>query len=193
MTKQEQLIIILLVLAALIGTGLLYHRKFYQTQVFPEVVKAKEIESIKEKEIVVDVKGACWKPGVYTLRDGARVKDIMERACPREDANLDSINLARRLSDGERIFIPSRNPAISRTSGGSAASSIEISNKKKININIAGIEELERLPQIGPKIARYIVEYRNSHGPFRTISEIKKVDKIGEATFKKIKEVITIE
>jgi len=195
MTKQEQLIIILLILAALIGTGLLYHRKFYQAQVTPEVVEAKEMGSIKEKEVVVDVKGACWRPGVYTLPDGARVKDIIERACPREDADLNGMNLARRLNDGERIFVPSRtvrdetpkaDPSREGISNGARIS-------KKININVASIEELESLPHIGPKIASYIVAYRNSHGAFRKVEAIKNVDKLGEATFKKIKGLITVE
>lgn len=193
MTKQEQLIIILLILAALIGTGLLYHRKFYQTQVTPEVVKTKEWKAGSLREVVVDVKGACWKPGVYTFSYGARVKDAIERASAREDANLDSINLARRLRDGEKIFIPSRNPVINKKAGTSVAPLVETSSGGKININAASLEELEKLPQIGPRIAGYIIAYRNSHGPFREIHEIKNVDKIGESTFNKIKDLITVE
>jgi len=120
MTKQEQLIIILLIIAALIGTGLLYHRKFYKTQVTPEVVKAREVTVSKE------------------ICNEARVS-------------------------------------------------------KKININAAGSEKLQKLPCVGPKIAGYIVVYRNTHGPFMKISEIKNVDKVGEATFEKIKDLITVE
>ena len=130
MTKQEQLIIILLIIAALIGTGLLYHRKFYKTQVTPEVVKAKEV----------------------TVSKGAV-----------QDSN------------------PVREGSSNEASG------------EKININIAGVEDLETLPQIGPKIAGYILAYRNNHGPFMKISEIKNVDKVGEATFKKIEDLITVE
>lgn len=188
MTKQEQLIIILLVIASLIGTGLLYLRKFHQTQVTPEVIKAKGMGSPKEKEIVVDVKGACWRPDVYTFSYGARVKDAIEQACPREDADLGAINLARRLRDGERLFIPTR-----RTSSSKEMTVNVGGHSKKININVASSEEMEKLPDIGPKIASYIIAYRNTHGPFREIEEIKNVDKIGEQTFKKIKELITIE
>lgn len=197
MTKQEQLIIILLVLAALIGTGLLYFHRFHETQVFPKVVEVKEQRG--SKEVVVDVKGACWQPGVYTLPYGARVKDLMERALPREDANLDSINLARCLKDGEGIFIPTRTVRNKSPEAGDAPlvwSSNEVNDgghSENININIANIEELEKLPQIGPKIAGYIVNYRNTYGPFKNIEEIKKVEKIGEETFKKIKDLITVE
>jgi competence protein ComEA len=190
MTKQEQLIIILLVLAALLGTGLLYFHRFHETQVFPKVVEVKEQGG--SKEVVVDVKGACWQPGVYTLPYGARVKDLMERALPREDANLDSINLARRLKDGEGIFIPTRSNGASANDAPLARTS-NGGHSEKVNINIANIEELEKLPQIGPKIAGYIVNYRNTHGPFKNIEEIKKVEKIGEETFKRIKDLITVE
>lgn len=196
MTKQEQLIIILLIISALIGTGLLYLRKFRENNVHLEVVEAEEWRGIRE--VVVEVKGACWKPGVYTLPYGARVKDLIELACPRKDAEMDGINLAKVLRDGESIFIPSVSIMDNRAERVTPAyhSDYGRENRKqidKIDINSASIEELEKLPQIGPKIARYIIEYRNRNGPFKKVEDIKKVEKIGEKTFEKIKTLITVE
>lgn len=194
MTKQEQLVIILLILAALLGTGFLYYRKVHEPPVKPEVVKVKDWPG--PKEIVVEVKGACWRPGVYTFSEGARVKEVIDKASPRADAFLDSLNLARRLKDGEEIFIPRRqlpsSPGLTSISA-SASEKARSSPQEKLNINQASAEELEKLPQIGPRLAGHIVDYRNTHGPFRAIEDIKNVDKIGEGTFKKIKDLIMVE
>lgn len=201
MTKQEQLIIILLVLAALIGTGLLYHRKFSEAPAKPEVVesKAEKLSIDAKRDIAVDVKGACWRPGVYTLSYGARVKEVIDKVNPREDADLGNINLARRLIDGESIFIESRN--LSAREEPAAGVRVKDGTKnekggkysKKLNINKAAKAELEKLPSIGSRIAGYIIEYRNKNGPFKQISDIKKVERVGEKTFEKIKDLITVE
>lgn len=195
MTKQEQLIIILLILAALLGTGLLYYRKFQETTVKPEVVEAKDIKELRS--IVVEIKGACWRPGVYTLSDGTRVKEAIEQAGPRPDASLDNLNLARRLKDGESIFIPP-GPLATVTKYESRQEEIDgpgpvSAPSAKLDLNQARSEELEKLPGIGPKLAASIVAYRNTHGRFKNIDEIKKVDKIGEGVYKKIKDSITVE
>ena len=194
MTKQEQLVIILLVLAALLGTGLLYYRKVHEPPVKPLVVEVKDWPGAKE--VVVEVKGACWRPGVYTFLEGARVKEAIEKASPRSDASLDSLNLARRLKDGEELFIPRRqlppSPGLASIPA-SAPEKARSSPQEKLNINQASAEELEKLPQIGPKLAGNIVAYRNTHGPFRDIEDIQNVDKIGEGTFKKIKDLIMVE
>jgi len=144
------------------------------------------------RQIVVYVSGAVQSPGVYTLPDGARVDDALRAAGgPAADADLARINLARRLHDEEQVYVPRQGeanppvPAAGATSGGSTTSG-------RLNINTATATELATLPGIGPALAQRIVEYRQTHGPFARIEDLKKVSGIGDKVFERIKDLITI-
>jgi competence protein ComEA len=102
-------------------------------------------------------------------------------------ANSSGINLAKLLEDGEQIDVPYLLPTSvpeSETRVGSQAPIL-------VDINSATLEQLDTLPEIGPKTAQNIIDYRNANGPFATIEEILDVSGIGPVTFNKIKDLIT--
>ncbi|MGB9723617.1 MAG: ComEA family DNA-binding protein, partial [Chloroflexia bacterium] len=145
--------------------------------------------------IVVYVSGAVRHPGVYALPAGARLADAVAAAGGADpQADLDQINLARRLQDEEHVHIPRRGetPRPEPTSPPAGVTPSGASGGK-VNINTAGLEELDRLPGIGPGYAQRIIEYRQAHGPFASIEEIQNVPGIGPATFARIRDLITVQ
>jgi len=143
----------------------------------------------EEEAIFVDIAGAVNRPGVYQLPSGSRVNDLIT-ACGgfTSWANRDflekSLNRARFLEDGEKLFIPYQGQEeVDYQKGGSG---------EKININQASRQELMLLPGIGEKYAQAIIDYRQSQGKFDSIEEIKKVQGIGEKTFEEIKDRLAI-
>ena len=144
--------------------------------------------------IVVQVGGAVNAPGLVYLAAGARVDDAVKAAGgPTADADLSRLNLARRVGDGELIVVPKIGDPTSPPSGatpGRATATPTI--LAPVNINTAGIEELDRLPGIGPAIAQRIIDYRNANGPFQRIEDIVKVRGIGPAEFDAIKDLIVV-
>jgi competence protein ComEA len=139
--------------------------------------------------INVYVSGAVKKPDVYALPLNAIVKDAIAAAGgPTDEADLDRINLATRLSDQMQVYVPRKGEAAPPPPGGSPPDGVT----GKININTASVEKLDKLPGIGPAIASAIVDYRTQNGPFKTIEDINAVKGIGDALFEKIKDQITV-
>lgn len=143
--------------------------------------------------VTVYVSGAVVNPDVYTLPEGSRVKEAVEAAGGfAAQADRDRINLARRLYDEEQIHIPRIGEESPPVAPPMATGPTGISSGGKVNINTATAAELESLPGIGPTYARRIIEYRERHGSFQRIEEIMRVRGIGEATFERIKDQITV-
>ncbi len=142
--------------------------------------------------IRVYMSGAVRQPDVYTLPPGSIVKDGLAAAGgPAPDADLDHINLAQPLSDGQQVFVPRRGEALSPAASSTTTVSSNAANGL-ININTASAQELEALPGIGPALAQSIVGYRNEHGPFQSIEDLKNVPGIGDARFERLKGLITV-
>jgi competence protein ComEA len=158
---------------------------------------------------VIQISGAVTHPGVYQLPAGSRLRDAVQAAGGlTEDASLSTVNLAALLEDGKSIIVrvntptpmPSQ-PRPSITSQPAAQNESDPTNPAEplpvsgglININTATLEELDRLPAIGPVIAQRIIEYRTTQGPFMSVEDILNVEGIGQATFDKIKDLITVE
>lgn len=141
--------------------------------------------------IVVAVVGQVAEPGLVTLPDGARVSDAIDAAggaLPGTD--LSTINIARRLSDGEQVAVgvppaPDAQPPGQPSSG--AASSTT-----KVNLNSAGVGELDALPGVGPVIAQRIVDFREQNGPFGSVAELANVSGIGPAMMAKLADLVTV-
>lgn len=136
----------------------------------------------------VYVSGAVQHPDVYILRPDSIVKDALVAAGgPTGDADLDRINLAQAVQDGQQIHVPRRgeeDPPAMATFGQRMA-------EAKVNINTADAAALETLPGVGPVTAERIIEYRQAHGPFAAVEEIQDVSGIGPATFERLKDHIT--
>lgn len=147
--------------------------------------------------IFVHIAGAVAKPGVYELPAGARVIDGLTAAGgATAQADVSSINLARPLTDGERVYVPKRGEVPAADPGASAAAPGAGGGgpaaPEKVNINTATVAQLEELPGIGEVIAQRIVDYRTQHGPFKTIRDLLKVEGIGEKKFESIQDHVTV-
>ncbi|MBQ7525329.1 MAG: helix-hairpin-helix domain-containing protein [Abditibacteriota bacterium] len=155
----------------------------------PVNVPPQEFDSTK---VVVHVVGAVKNPGVYTLNRAARVVTAVNAAGgTTKDADTSMINMARRLEDGEQVRIPSNRPqeAVMGSAPVMSFSSVASGQKviAKVNINKAGVQELDTLPGIGPALAQRIINYRNSVGRFNSPNELVNVSGIGE---KKLAEIL---
>ncbi|MCR4418553.1 MAG: ComEA family DNA-binding protein [Clostridia bacterium] len=158
-----------------------------------ETVSATETTSEQEpKAVRVHVAGAVARPGVYELAEGARVMEAVQQAGPLPEADVHALNLAAPLADGQKITVPRQGESPAAAGGPAAFAPGAGGAGGPININVASAQELEALPGIGPTLAQRIVAYREEHGPFRTVEDIKNVSGIGEGRYAQIKELITV-
>jgi len=144
----------------------------------------------------VYVSGAVMRPDVYELSYDSIVRDAIDAAGgPTSEADLNRINLARRVHDEEQIYVPQKGEESPPVSPPSGPSSLSPSGQGggKVNINTATAEELDTLPGVGPAIAQRIIDYRTANGPFQSVEDIKKVRGIGDATFEELKNKITVQ
>lgn len=154
---------------------------------------------VVEESLIIHIAGAVNHPGVYQLPSGKRVIDALKMAGGEtEKANLDAVNLAAPLYDGQKIIIPfipeNVESGLIKSDGQFIVSQdySNLNNSSLLNINNATSRQLEELPGIGSVLAERIIEYRESNGVFRNIEEIKDVPGIGEKKFEAIKELITV-
>lgn len=147
-------------------------------------------ESVRKEEkkiIVCDISGQVENPGVYEMAKNSRLGDLIESAGGlSEGADIDAINRAATLNDGEKIYVPKIGEQYAGTHVSQSAAT------SKVNINSADNESLRSLKGIGPAMAERIITYRTQNGGFSDIEELKNVSGIGQKTFDKIKEHITI-
>jgi competence protein ComEA len=163
--------------------------------------ETEEAEAVNEAlehtvtDILIDIKGAVIEPGVYKMKSGDRIMDAVLRAGGfLENADTRKVNLAALLADEMVIIVPldgEEDVVVvqhSITEGASAFSD----NGGKININTATEEELTRLSGVGPAKAKAIINYRSEQGMFKKNEDIKNVTGIGEKSFEKFKNEITV-
>lgn len=155
-------------------------------------------ENKENKKIYVYVVGEVNKPGVIEAYAGDRLKNIVELAGGfSSEANIEKINLAYEVEDGQKIVIPSINDSdeISEKyiTSGAGANVVEGDvYGSKVNINTATQTELETLTGIGPSMASKIIEYRNQNGRFDDIEDLKNVPGIGESKYQSVKDSIVV-
>ena len=204
-TKKEQLVIILLILAivfisvfSFLNKNFLANKDEDLNNDVEDIIKNLEEDDEEEDDeihdnqtIMIHISGQIHSPGIVELASGSRLIDAVNLAGGlKKDADLDKINLAKKLSDEEKIYIPKI---------GEEDTPIEISNQttnssngdaqSKININTCTKEELMTLPGIGEVLAGRILDYREQN-LFKTIDDIKNVSGIGEKKFESIKQFI---
>jgi competence protein ComEA len=133
-------------------------------------------------DVVVHVAGAVARPGVYRLPAGSRVDDAVERAGgAAATAELEAVNLAARLADGQQVVVPERGPAGVATAFGSGA------EEGPISLGTASVEQLDTIDGIGPVTARDIVEFRDQHGGLASVDQLDQVSGIGPATMESLR------
>lgn len=149
--------------------------------------RAEQQEQGTVKRIYVHICGEVRQPGVYEVQEGCRLYELLELAGGATEQGLpDAMNLAKVLSDGERIVIPSQEEA-----------SVPVRQETEqedglVNLNTATLEQLMTLPGVGKAKASDIIEYRETNGSFREITDIMKISGIKDALFQKIKSLITV-
>jgi competence protein ComEA len=136
-------------------------------------------------DIVVDVTGAVARPGVYRMPAGSRVNDAVKRAGgPTGRAQLEAINLAARLADGQQVVVPERGPAGSTIAGAGVAAAEE----GPISLGTATAEQLDTIDGIGPVTAADIIDFRDQHGGLSSVEQLDQVAGIGPATMESLRE-----
>ena len=182
-------------------------------------IKEEVTEEIpKEEKIKVDIKGAVKNPGVYEINSNGRVADAIEISGGlTNDADTSIINLSKNLTDEMVIIIYTKEEVAEMLKGSTSIKYIEkecicpkiendacidnvidnkpdtnTSNEQKVSLNSATIDELMQLPGIGEVKAKAIIAYREENGGFKSIEELLEVNGIGESTFNKIKDQLSL-
>ena len=155
-------------------------------------------DSIDRNKIIVEIKGEVAKPDVYQLEEGSIIKDLIDMAGGvTEEADLSRINGAEELLNHELIIIGNINDetessVVQNNSTYSSNGNNSDKGNTLININTADLEQLKEITGIGNIKAQSIIDYREANGGFKSLEELKNVDGIGDKTFEKIKEQITL-
>jgi competence protein ComEA len=138
--------------------------------------------------IVVHLSGEIMVPGIYQLPVGARIDDAVRVAGGvTANGDVNRLNLAARLADGQHVVVPRKTDPVA-VSAMTSASPAAV----RINVNEATVAELDGLPGVGPVTAQRIVAYRQQHGPFTRIDELRDAKLVNQVTFDKIKDLITL-
>ncbi|MFF5211874.1 helix-hairpin-helix domain-containing protein [Streptosporangium sp. NPDC000396] len=137
-------------------------------------------------EVTVHITGKVRRPGVITLPGGSRVTDAVEAAGGvRKGAVTGPLNLARKLVDGEQIVVGALTPTVTVPAPADPATVV-------LDLNTATAEQLEQLPGVGQVLAQRIVEYRDSHGGFRNVEQLREVSGIGDRKYAEMKDKVRV-
>jgi competence protein ComEA len=143
--------------------------------------------SPEAKNLVVHVAGMVISPGVYDLPEGSRTKDAVDAAGgPAHEADLNALNLAALLVDGQKVLVPKQGEV---ASGGAAEEATE--HQGKVNLNVATEAQLQELPGIGPVLADRIVAYRQRK-QFTSTRQLLEVEGIGQKKYNSLKDLVTV-
>ncbi|MEI4301879.1 helix-hairpin-helix domain-containing protein [Streptococcus suis] len=178
-------------------TGLTDFPQTEQTSNSSELIEETSTEVSEEpRQLVVDVKGAVAKPGLYTLAAGARVNDAVDAAGGlTSQADPKSINLAQKLSDEAVVYVASKDENISVVTSTTASSAMsqEEKNTSLVNLNTATEADLQTISGIGAKRATDIIAYREANGGFKSVDDLNNVSGIGDKTMESIRPYVTVE
>lgn len=218
--RKQQAAIIVMAAVILFTAG--YRIARWQGEQYREPARADIVVQAGQgeagREIVVHVSGAVEKPGVYKFTREARITDALEKAAPLARADVQGLNLAAPLKDGQKIVVPLKQdvtqagtnlpqlgggvaqggadpvrsgPAVPQ-GGGIPQKADGAKAASRVNINRASAKELEALPGLGPGLAQRIVTYRESRGLFASEEDIKSVPGIGEKMYEQLKDYIIV-
>lgn len=177
-----------------------------------ESLASPSVEPQPTEKIPVHVTGAVKQPGLYFLPAGALVSDAIDQAGPGPDADLEAINLALPLIANSQVRIPSRKEQSDAEEGGQGSSPSSptpyaaplpgpgtdpAGNQAgglgaKVNLNMASLEDLQKIPGVGPSTAQKILAYRQENGPFQQVEDLMQVKGIKEGKFAKMVDYIYV-
>jgi competence protein ComEA len=180
------------VLALLVALALAGRFAFGRSEARPAAtpVVAMRAEPAPVKKLLVHVVGAVREPGLYRLDDGSRVDDALQAAGgPKPRANLELINLAAPVADGQQVIVPVRG---GDGAAGGGAAGLSGASAGPVHLNSATLEQLDTLPGIGPVTAQKILDYRNEHGAFSSVDELDSVPGIGPARLAELKKLVDL-
>ena len=155
-------------------------------------------KSSSAAEVYVDVDGAVVSPGVYRLKEGARVSQAIDAAGGLSaEADVTGLNRASKVADGQKIYVPKVGEQQAVTAGGGADGGAVVTSGANdaaglVNINTASSAELQTLSGIGPSVAQSIIDERTKNGPFASVDDLMRVSGIGEKKLAKIKDCICV-
>ncbi len=211
--KRNLLVKIIIVIIVLIIVGINLVKNRIDENSYNKMYENLQIENIEEEnnkvenlvtvsdeqedKIKVYVTGAVNNPSVVEMNRGERIQEAINLAGgAKDDANLEEVNLAYCLEDGQKIYIPSINEKeteyLSTENGEKIIEDSKNTSTSKVNINKAGVEELKSLPGVGASLAQRIIDYRSENGKFKTVEELENVSGIGQKKLEGMKEYLSV-
>lgn len=167
-----------------------------------QIIQQSVAEEKKEITVTVYISGGVEKPGLYKVKPGSRVNEAVAMAGGFTDsADQTKVNLAKINKDGAHILVPFlKSSAAKERNTNKPVASVEDKSPtaktnpgtERVNINTAGLDELDSLPGIGAVTAQKIIDYRNKNGKFKTIEELNNVSGIGAAKLEKLISLVSI-
>lgn len=155
-----------------------------QTAVFDQAESTDGV--VNAPKLVVYVVGAVHHAGLVRLPEGARVADAVEQAGgPTRRADLALVNLAAPVADGQQVIVPNR------VAGGAAGATAATAGGGKVSLASATLDQLDELPGIGPVTAQKILDWRQTHGPLRSVDDLDAIPGIGPARVEQLRDLVT--
>mgnify|MGYP000278009122 FL=1 len=208
LNKNQKILIVVIVIIIIISISYYSYTKenieYEELSVINQINTENSEETEKEiSKIKVHISGAVEKEGVIELESNSRIADLIEKAGGiKQNAYMKEVNLASKLEDGEKVYIPTKEE-YEKDKKQETATNMVISNKQelvtgnkqssnKININTATQEQLDNLPGVGASTAQKIINYRKENGKFKKKEDLKNVSGIGDSKYNQLKDLIEI-
>lgn len=192
MRRYLFLFVVIFTVATFPGCALKQKDLYVSEDLLPETSVISPTYKVEEAsdEIIVEIKGAVKKPGVYKIQADSRLHDLFILAGEgTPTADLRTINLAMQIEDGESFYIPEEGEELVQETQNSTGTQTK---DKKINLNKASKEELMTVTGIGPSTADNIIAFRENGGRFNSVDDLLQVNRIGEKTLDKIRDYFTV-
>jgi len=188
-SRRRLLAVVAVVLLLAVLAGRHFARSGGASPAQAHPVLAADAAATSHSKIVVHVVGAVRRPGLYALRDGARIADAVHRAGgTTHKADLEAINLAAPVEDGLQVVVPRRQPPPSATAGPTAPGAATAQGP--VHLNTASLEQLDALPGVGPVTAQKILDWRQTHGAFTSVDDLDAIPGIGPARLGQLRDLV---
>jgi competence protein ComEA len=190
-SRRHALAVAVVVLAALVVASRWVGAGAGEAAAPPRPLTLERATPATRPPVLVHVVGSVRRPGLYRLRDGARVADALSRAGgATAKADLALVNLAAPVADGTQVVVPRRAPPATAAPSSPAEPGAPGVPGGVVHLNTATIEQLDTLPGVGPATAQRILDYREQHGAFATVDELDAVPGIGPARMEQLRELV---